>query len=72
MKEINMNVYTVIDEITIRDSKVLVLDKNRKLSLSKELVFSMDGKDYPYRLTHMDHWIVVTSNESFLNKKIQL
>ena len=64
--------YRVTDEFKVKDSKVLVLDRNRCLSREKYYTFTMNGKIYPYKLTHNLKWLIVDSDDEFKGNVIEI
>lgn len=65
--------YRVTDEFKVKDSKVLVLDRQRCLVKdSAPLIFIMDGKNYTYKLTHNRNWIIVDSDDKFEGNVIEI
>ena len=65
--------YIITDEFIVKDSKVLVLDRQRCLVKdSAPLIFIMDGKTYTYKLTHNRNWIIVDSDDKFEGNVIEI
>jgi hypothetical protein len=62
--------YMVIDEFSVGNGKVLVLDPSRDVDSYGTSKINVDGKSYPYQLTHNEAWITVFSKESFKGKRI--
>lgn len=64
--------YTVVEEFTVKDAKVIVLNEERGFSNEKNLHFSVDGIEYPYSLTHNNRWLIVKSDDEFIGKTIYI
>jgi hypothetical protein len=62
--------YMVIDEFSLKNGKVLFLDRSRGEDAFWAANINVDGKTYPYELTHNEAWITVFSNAPFKGKKI--
>ena len=64
-------IYTVIHEFVIKGSKVIELDRNMPASNNENLTFTMNGKVYPYKLTHNLQLLVVDSMDDFEGHTIE-
>ena len=63
--------YIVEHEFVIKGSKIIRLDRNRPLSRDNNLTFTMNGKIYPYKLTHNLQLIIVDSMDKFVGNTIE-
>ena len=57
--------YTIVHEFVMKGSKVIRLDRNMPTSDDENLTFTMNGKVYPYKLTHDLRLLVVDSMDDF-------
>lgn len=64
--------YTVIDEFSIKNSKVIVLDEKRKASTSESYYILVDNHKFPCELTHNENWLIVNTDVSLKGKKIEI
>ena len=63
--------YTVVFESVMGDSKVIKLDRNMPASNDEDLTFTMNGKVYPYKLTHNLQLLVVDSMDDFEGNTVE-
>lgn len=62
--------YIVVDEFTIKDSKVLALNRKREFKDFNTSNITIDGKSYPYGLTHNEFWITVKTDVALIGKEV--
>lgn len=63
--------YTVIREFKVKDTKIVILNENQTLADSQKPLILVDGKTYPYQLTHNENWIIVKTDFDFKDKQIE-
>lgn len=65
-----MTEHTVVDEFTLKNKRVITINNERSFDELGTKRIVVDGKSYPYELTHNEFMFVVDTTESLLDKVI--
>ena len=65
-----MNEHKVVDEFTVKSKRVIIINNKRSFEELETKKIVVDGKSYPYELTHNEFIFVVDTTESLLGKTI--
>ena len=64
--------YTVVDEFSIENSRVIVLDKKREFTASESSYVLVGAQRLSYKVTHNENWIILETDISLKGKKIEI
>lgn len=62
--------HRVVDEFTLKNKRVITINNKRSLEEIDTKRIVVDGRSYPYELTHNEFVFVVDTTESLLDKTI--
>jgi hypothetical protein len=65
-----MKVYSIVDEFSINDKKIAVLNEKRAFQDYNTQNVLVGGKKIPYSLTHNELWIMLQTDEILLGKEV--
>lgn len=66
----SMRKYKVVDTFVVRDAKILVLDRPWEFGYVDKMEAVVEGKIYPFTLTHHEYWIIVRTTDDLKGKDV--